>query len=69
MSEDSRGKILLAGGVIGALTGLGIAYMLLQRSDKEGKGVRLSTGEGVRLGLLVLGLLRSVGELGGKTED
>lgn len=61
-----KGKVLLIGGVLGALTGLGIAYMLLQRSDQEGKEVRLSTGEGVRLGLLVLGLLRQVSELGEK---
>lgn len=60
-----KGKVLLIGGVLGALTGVSIAYMLLQRSDQEGKEIRLSTGEGVRLGLLVLGLLRQVSELGG----
>ena len=63
-----KGKILLVGGVLGALTGLGIAYMLLQRSDEDGGEVKLSTGEGVRLGLLVLGLLRQVSELGEKRD-
>ncbi len=67
-NQNLKGKVLLIGGVLGALTGLGIAYMLMQRSDREGKEVRLTTGEGVRLGLLVLGLLRQVSELGEKKE-
>jgi high-affinity Fe2+/Pb2+ permease len=65
----SKSTLLILGGVVGALTGLGIAYMLTQRSEKEGGEIRLSTGEGVRLGLLVLGLLRQVGELGEKSES
>lgn len=68
-NANLKGKVLLIGGVLGALTGVSIAYMLLQRSDQEGKEIRLSTGEGVRLGLLVLGLLRQVSELGGSGDE
>ncbi len=57
-------KVLLIGGVVGVLTGLGAAYLLIQRSEREKTVPQLSAGEGVKLGLLVLGLLRQVTLLG-----
>lgn len=57
-------KTLLLGGVVGALTGLGAAYLLIQRAEDRGEQPKLGTGEGVKLGLWILGLLRQVGELG-----
>ena len=55
---------MVIGGVVGALVGLGAAYLLAQRADKDGKELRLSTGEGMRLGMLILGMLRQVSRLG-----
>ncbi len=64
-SEDAwKAKVLLVGGLIGALAGVGTAYLLVQRSEEQGKPLRLGAGEGVRLGLLVLGLMRQVARLG-----
>ncbi len=64
---DSEGnwkaKVLLIGGVVGALTGLGAAYLLVRRSEETNTRPKLDSGVGVRLGLLVLGLLRQVGQL------
>jgi hypothetical protein len=57
-------KILLIGAGVGLLAGLGAAYMLVQRSVKNGTEPELSAGEGVKLGLLVFGLLRQVALLG-----
>lgn len=59
-----RTKTLLLGSVIGALTGLGAAYLLIQRAERQGEPPKLGTGEGVKLGVWVLGLLRRIGELG-----
>lgn len=66
MDEQSQWKtrIIFIGGVIGALVGLGTAYMLVQRADKEGEELKLSTGEGIRLGMLVMGMMRQVSRLG-----
>lgn len=66
MEEQSQGRvrIMVIGGVVGALVGLGAAYLLAQRADKDGKELRLSTGEGMRLGMLILGMLRQVSRLG-----
>jgi hypothetical protein len=65
-SQDQawKARLLIAGGLLGALTGVGIAGLLIQRAEREGVPPRLATGEGIRLGLLVLGLLRQVSELG-----
>ena len=56
-------KILVIGGVLGGLVGLAGAYLLAQNAQKEGKTVQISTGEAVRLAVLIFGLLRSVSTL------
>ena len=49
--------------MIGALVGVVSAYLFIQnRIDK--KAVQVTPGEGVKLGVLVLGLLRSIASLG-----
>ncbi|MEW6717456.1 MAG: hypothetical protein AB1345_08135 [Chloroflexota bacterium] len=64
MSETNwRTKILIVGTVLGALTGLGAAYLFIQKSAGEDEPPRLTPGEGVKLGLMVLGLFRQVSQL------
>jgi hypothetical protein len=38
--------------------------MLQRRAEKTGNEIALSTGDGVKLGMMVLGLLRAVASLG-----
>jgi len=57
-------KILILGALIGAAAGVGAAYMLLQRAAQEERSPRLTAGEGVQLGLGVLGLLKLVSGMG-----
>lgn len=66
--EDWKPKVLVVGAVLGALVGLGAAYLYTQRSEVENgyKPPEFSTGDGVRLGLLLLGLLRSVSDMASK---
>ena len=66
MDEEGnwRTKTLLLGGIIGALTGLGAAFILIQRAERQGEPPKLGTGEGVKLGVWVLSLLRQIGDLG-----
>ncbi len=55
-------KILAIGAIIGALTGLGAAYLLIRQADEE--GVQFSSKEGVKLGINLLGFLRQITKLG-----
>ena len=70
VSANGRtGRTILLGGLIGAVTGMGVAYLIAQRANRQGGEVSLSTGEGLRLGLLVLGMLRQVADLASPDED
>lgn len=64
LAENWKPKFLALGAVIGALTGLGAAFLMIQRAEKRGIKPAFSTKEGVSLGMLVLGLLRQVSQLG-----
>lgn len=60
---DQR-KNLIFGALIGAVTGLAAAMLLNRRAEKTESGTALSTGEGMKIGMLVFGLLRAIASLG-----
>jgi hypothetical protein len=60
---------IVVGAVAGAITGVAAALMLVRRSERSGGSLSVSTGEGLRIGLLVMGLLREVAALPDRGED
>ena len=60
----NKSRTLLFGALIGAFTGLIAAMLLNRRADSEEAGTALTTGEGLKLSVLVLGLLRAIASLG-----
>jgi anti-sigma factor RsiW len=69
-AETRTFGVLLAGGVIGALAGVGAAYLLLQARDSRVRRTGeelpvLSSGSAVRLGLLLFGLFRQIMDIAG----
>jgi hypothetical protein len=62
--ENWKSKVMLIGGMVGLLAGLGAAYMLIQRADRDAEKPELNLVEGIKLGLLVLGTLRQISQLG-----
>jgi len=60
----NQNKILLFGALIGAATGLAAALILQRRAEKTGNEISLSTGEGIQLGVMIMGLLRAISSLG-----
>ena len=63
-----KSKVLIIGGVLGALVGVGTTYLLVQQAERKGETLSLGTGEGLRLGMLLLGMLRQVSRLGDKDD-
>ena len=63
--DNWQTRVLLVGAVVGALVGVGGAYLLVQRAEKNQERVSMGAGDAVKLGVLVFGLLRSVAQLGG----
>lgn len=62
--QNNKNKVILAGALIGAVTGLVAALMLTRRAEKEEKETAITAGEGLKLGVLVFGLLRAIASLG-----
>jgi gas vesicle protein len=60
----NQNKILLFGALIGAATGLAAAMILQRRAEKTGNEITFSTGEGIQLGVMIMGLLRAISSLG-----
>jgi Na+-translocating ferredoxin:NAD+ oxidoreductase RnfE subunit len=59
-----RPKVLIIGAVAGALVGMAGAYLFIKQAESRGDRPGISTGEGMRLGLMLMGVLREVAALG-----
>ena len=59
-----KSRTLLLGALVGAFTGMVAAMLLNRRAEKSGNESALTAGEGMKLGVLVFGLLRAIASLG-----
>lgn len=62
-------RVLLIGALVGAATGLVAAMMLQRRAEQTGTEISLSAGEGIQLGVMVMGLLRAVAALADRDDN
>lgn len=60
----NNSKNLIFGALIGAVTGLIAASLINRRAEKNETSTALTAGEGVKIGMLVFGLLRAISSLG-----
>ena len=65
----NQNRILVIGTLLGAATGLVAALMLQRRVERTGREISLSAGEGIQLGVLIMGLLRSVATLADREDN
>jgi len=59
-----RSQTIFFGAVIGAITGVFAATLLNRRAERAERTTAITTGEGLRLGILLFGLLRAIATLG-----
>ncbi|MBE0409479.1 MAG: hypothetical protein IBX69_07090 [Anaerolineales bacterium] len=57
-------KTLIAGAIVGAILGVGGAFLLIHNADKQGKKISISVRDGLKLSLLLVGTLRQVAQIG-----
>lgn len=62
MKQNS--SLLAVSALLGALLGLAAGVLLLRRAEQRGSQVAITGGEGLSIGLLALGLLRQIAQLG-----
>jgi nitrate reductase gamma subunit len=63
-ANSQKSQALIIGGVLGALLGIGAAYLLTRRAEQKGTQLSITPQKGVQLGVLLAGLLRSILSLG-----
>jgi hypothetical protein len=64
MNKKWKTKTLVVGTVIGALAGAVSAYLLINRAEDEDEKPELTPGEGIQVGLGLLGLMRLIAGFG-----
>ncbi len=70
MKDKDNWKLITfaVGGIAGVITGLAAAYMFIQRAEMHAVRPKLTAGDGVKVGMSVLGVLSLVSELGGRAK-
>ncbi|HVP20576.1 MAG TPA: hypothetical protein VMS73_01825 [Anaerolineaceae bacterium] len=64
--ETWKTKALIIGGIAGLLAGIGAALIFIQRAESSEARPKMSAGEGVKVGISVLGVLKLISDLGTK---
>lgn len=63
---DWRTKALITGAVVGAVAGIGAAYLYIRNIEETGEPPALATKDAVTIGVSLAALIRQVASLGGK---
>jgi hypothetical protein len=66
---DWKTRILIAGGILGALVGVGAAMIYIREVEESttGQPPRVAPGEAVRLGVTLMDIMRQVASIGAKS--
>ena len=63
-SQDNwKTQTFVIGAVVGLVSGLIAAYIIIQRAEEEHSHPRLTAGDGVKMGIGLLGVLRTIADL------
>lgn len=65
-NKNWKGLVFLIGGVTGLAAGLAAAALIIKRKENTGAEFRLNSGEGFKLGMSLVTLLKQISETGFK---
>lgn len=62
-----RTKVLMVGTAVGAAIGFGTAYLMVKTAEEDHSGPpQITTGDALKAGISVIGVMRAIASLGGK---
>lgn len=66
MEKENKWKttILLVSGGIGLLSGLAAAYLIIKKQEESGNSLKLTSGDGARIGMGIVTLLKMISDSG-----
>lgn len=64
--KHSNNKIILFGALLGAVAGGVAAVIYMQRAEEAHQPTQLTAGDGVKIGLGVLGVLKLIADIGSR---
>jgi hypothetical protein len=59
-------NVLLIGGLAGLATGLVAAFLIIKRRETEGLDYKINSGEGFKMGMGIVSLLKQITDIGFK---
>lgn len=59
----NNSTILLLGGLIGLAAGLGTAYLLIRKQEKTGQSIKLTSTDGMKLGMNTFSLIKLISDI------
>ena len=63
-TNNWKSRTLIIGCILGAIAGLGAAYILVRRADEAQTQPQLTTGDGVKIGMGLAGVFKLISDLG-----
>jgi hypothetical protein len=64
-NDNWKTRVLITGGVLGALAGLSTAYLLARAAEEKGNGPpQISTSDGIKMAIAIIGVVRGIAALG-----
>jgi hypothetical protein len=63
---DWRARVIIASTIVGALTGLAAGMLLKRTAEESGEAPKITTGDGIKVVLAIIGVVRGVAALGGR---
>ena len=66
-NQDWKNKVIILGAIIGLLTGVGAAYLYIKKAEELPERPKLTTGDGMKIGMGLVGVLKLISEFGTKT--
>ncbi len=66
MKNNWQSKIIVIGAVVGAVVGVVAAVIMVQNAEKTGTRPSLTAGDGVKVGLGLMGVLKMLADFGAR---